>query len=98
MVYIRTVWICQNFLLTKNKTGSVVNFPEATSVGENILSQDVDVLVLAALENSVTGENANQIKAKLIIELANGPITQEGDEVLARNGQWLCQIFCQCWW
>ncbi len=70
----------------KEQTGSVLNFAESINIGENILSQDVDVLVLAALENSVTGENASQIKAQLVIELANGPVTQEGDVVLASGG------------
>ncbi|HSR88854.1 MAG TPA: Glu/Leu/Phe/Val dehydrogenase [Candidatus Udaeobacter sp.] len=70
----------------KESSGSVVNFAGSTNIGEDILSQDVDVLVLAALENSITADNANKIKAKLIIELANGPITQEGDEVLTKAG------------
>lgn len=70
----------------KEKTGSVVNFTEAKNIEEDILSQEVDILILAALENSVTLENADKIKAQLIIELANGPITAEGDEILSRSG------------
>ncbi len=70
----------------KEKTGSVVNFAEAKNIEDDILSQEVDILILAALENSVTLENADKIKAQLVIELANGPITAEGDEILSRIG------------
>ncbi len=71
----------------KNKTGSVVGFLDTLSVDNSrgeILSQDVGILVLAALENSVTSENADRLKAKLVVELANGPITPEADEVLEK--------------
>ena len=46
---------------------------------------DTSILILAALENAITIDNANEIKAELIIELANGPITPDADEVLAAN-------------
>lgn len=51
----------------------------------DILELDVDVLVLAALENQITKENADKIKAKYILELANGPVTFEADEILFKN-------------
>ena len=70
----------------KEKTGSVIDFVDSQNIGEEILNQDAAILVLAALENSVTAENAERIKSQLIIELANGPVTQEGDEILARKG------------
>ncbi|MDK2870933.1 MAG: glutamate dehydrogenase [bacterium] len=44
------------------------------------------ILIPAALENAITEKNANDIKAKIIIEGANGPITQEAEEILLRNG------------
>lgn len=53
---------------------------------EDLLELDVDVLVPAALENQITGKNANDIKAKIILELANGPTTPEADNVLRKKG------------
>ena len=70
----------------KEKTGSVVNFTGGKNIENDILSQESDVLVLAALENSVTLENAEKIKAQLVVELANGPITADGDDILSRSG------------
>ena len=51
-----------------------------------LLTADVDVLVPAALENQITGEIAGEVKAKVIVEGANGPTTREGDQILqSRN-------------
>jgi glutamate dehydrogenase (NADP+) len=52
---------------------------------EDLITMDVDVLVLAALDGVIHKENAHQIKAKTILELANGPITLEADEILEAN-------------
>lgn len=52
---------------------------------QELLELNVDILVPAALENVIDKENANKIKAKAIIEMANGPITPEADEILAKN-------------
>lgn len=52
---------------------------------KDLLELPVDVLVPAALENAITKENANNIKAKCILEMANGPVTPEADEVLKKN-------------
>jgi len=83
----------QNFLDIKSvikfkkETGSVVGFPETKTItNEQLLKLDVDVLIPAALENVITEKNAGRIKAKLIIELANGPITPEADLKLEKKG------------
>jgi len=53
---------------------------------EELLEQECDVLILAALENQIHKDNAKNIKAKIVLELANGPITPEADEILADAG------------
>lgn len=53
---------------------------------EELLESDVDALIPAALENAITGENAARIKAKVVLEMANGPVTPEAEAVLARKG------------
>lgn len=71
----------------KNGTGSVINFSNAEPISnEKLLELDVDILILAALENVVTESNAPNIKAKILAELANGPTTPEADEILYKKG------------
>jgi len=53
---------------------------------EELLEQECDILILAALENQITSENADRIKAKVVVELANGPVTPEADEILNERG------------
>jgi glutamate dehydrogenase/leucine dehydrogenase len=53
---------------------------------DEILELDVDILVPAALENVITRDNAEKVKAKAVVELANGPTTPEADEILHKNG------------
>lgn len=67
----------------KETTGSVANFSGSTEISnQNLLELPADILILAALENQITKENADNIKAKMILELANGPTTHEADEIL----------------
>ncbi|MGN6421597.1 MAG: Glu/Leu/Phe/Val family dehydrogenase [Pseudobacter sp.] len=72
----------------RKKTGSILNFPGATNFAKNTdaLEFECDILIPAALENVINGENAPRIKAKVIGEAANGPLTPEADEILAKKG------------
>jgi glutamate dehydrogenase (NAD(P)+) len=71
----------------KLKTGSVLGFPGAKAIPhEALLALDVEVLYPAALENSITAENAPAVKARVICELANGPTTPEADTILNKKG------------
>jgi len=53
---------------------------------EELIETECDILVLAALENQITAENAPRVKAKIILELANGPVNPEADKILEENG------------
>ncbi len=72
----------------RKKTGSILNFPGATNIENSAeaLELDCDILIPAALENVINGENAPRIKAKIIGEAANGPLTPEADEVFTKRG------------
>lgn len=70
----------------KQRTGSVVNFPDTTPITmDELLSLDVTVLFPSALENVITERNAVAITAPIIAELANGPTTPEADEILFKR-------------
>lgn len=71
----------------KQNSGTVCNLPGVEYVSaEDILALDVDILIPAAIENAITIENADSIKAKIVAELANGPTTPEADDILFANG------------
>lgn len=71
----------------KNETGTVQDVPGGKKMtNEEILELPCDILVLAALENQIHGKNAGRVKAKIILELANGPTTPEADEALFKAG------------
>jgi glutamate dehydrogenase (NAD(P)+) len=81
-------------LAHKLETGSVVGFSGTTEItNEELLELDVDILVPAALENQITGENASRIKAKVSAELANGPTTLDADKILFENGVYVIPDF-----
>jgi glutamate dehydrogenase (NAD(P)+) len=70
----------------KKKTGSVVNFKGTENItNEEVLRTKCDILVPAALENSIRKDNASEINAKIVSEGANGPTTPEADEILYEN-------------
>ena len=72
----------------RKTTGSILNFPKGNNFVKTTeaLEMECDILIPAALENVINGENAPRIKAKIIGEAANGPLTPEADEVFSKNG------------
>lgn len=71
--------------MKKNK--NLLGFPGSTTIStEEFWKLDVDIMIPAALENSIDGEVAKSIKAKLVCEAANGPTTPEGDKVFKEKG------------
>jgi len=76
----------EEVLKHKTETGSVVNYSGSSMVSnEQLLALKCDILVPAALENQITKTNASNVKAKIVAEGANGPVTPEADEILFRN-------------
>lgn len=68
-------------------TGSVVNFPGSKAISNaDLLAMEVTVLAPCAMELQITKDNAADVKAKIIVEGANGPTTPEADEILDKNG------------
>ncbi len=72
----------------RKATGSILNFPGATnfSKSSDALEAPCDILIPAALENVINGDNAGNVKAKIVGEAANGPLTPEADEILINKG------------
>ena len=72
----------------RKTSGSILNFSGAQNFAKNTdaLEYDCDILIPAALENVINGDNAMRIKAKIIGEGANGPLTPEADEVFITKG------------
>ena len=71
----------------KERAQTVVGMPGTSRISnDDLLTMKCDILVPAALENVITLNNAEQIKAKIVAEAANGPTTPHADEVLARRG------------
>ena len=74
----------------KRETGGIANFPGATTFPKEernkVIEFECDILVPAALENQITEENAHKVKAKIIAEAANGPVTSDADKILVKRG------------
>ena len=72
----------------RKKTGSILNFPGAKNIEKSAeaLELECDILIPAALENVIDRNNAPRIKAKIIGEAANGPLTPEAEDILAGKG------------
>ncbi|HRN48756.1 MAG TPA: Glu/Leu/Phe/Val dehydrogenase [Niabella sp.] len=72
----------------RKSTGSILNFPGAKNLAKSgdALELECDILIPAALENVINGENAPRVNAKIVGEAANGPLTPEADEILLSKG------------
>jgi len=74
----------------KERSGTVVGMPGASRISnDELLTLKCDILIPAALENVITLHNADQIKAKIVAEAANGPTTPHADEILSRKGSFV---------
>ena len=80
----------------KEATGSVVGFAGSESItAEQLLSLNCEILIPAALENAVQGENAESLHTKIVAEAANGPLTPEADRILEAKGVFIIpDILC----
>jgi glutamate dehydrogenase (NAD(P)+) len=71
----------------KAENGTVVGLPETKTItNEDLLTCDCDILIPAALECQILAENADQVRAKLVVEAANAPVSPEADEILQERG------------
>ncbi len=77
----------------KREHGTVSRYPGKLITNEELLELDVEVLVPSALENAITEANASDVKAKIIVELANGPTNLEADKILHNNGVFVIPDF-----
>ncbi len=78
-------------LAFRKETGSILDFPGATSFPKErrreVMEFECDILIPAALENQIDKENAPRVKAKIIAEAANGPVTAEAQEIMVNAGR-----------
>lgn len=72
----------------RKETGSILDYPGANNLPRNsdVLELDCDILVPAALEGQISLENAGRVKAKIVAEAANGPVTPEANDILLERG------------
>ena len=95
-IYNRNGLDIPKLILHKEQTGSLRGFPGAETISpEDLLTLDCEILIPAALENAITVENAHAIRARIVAEAANGPVTPEADQILDRKGVFLIpDILC----
>jgi glutamate dehydrogenase len=75
-----------NYLLDKRDSfGTVTNLFKNTITNKELLELPCDILVPAAISNQITAENAHRIKAKIVVEAANGPTTMEATQILSQR-------------
>ena len=72
----------------RKETGSILNFPGAKNMKQRkkVLEIECDILIPAALENQIRVDNADRVKAKIIAEAANGPVTAAAEDILLKKG------------
>ena len=72
----------------RQKTGSILNFKKAKNIKDTskALELECDILIPAALENQINKRNSDKIRAKIIAEAANGPVTPEAEKILLQKG------------
>jgi glutamate dehydrogenase (NAD(P)+) len=76
----------RDLLRHAQETGSVIDYPGTEFVSNaELLALKCDVLIPAALENQITGDNADRVQARIVAEGANGPTTPEADDILAER-------------
>lgn len=76
------------------RTGKLAGCPDTDTItNHELLELPVDILIPAAIENQITGNNAGNIKARIVAELANGPTTPEADHILAEKGIYIIPDF-----
>jgi glutamate dehydrogenase (NAD(P)+) len=80
--------VLEDVVAHREATGSILDFPGATNVepSAKALELPCDILIPAALEGVITTDNAPDVKAKIIAEAANGPVTAPADELLRKQG------------
>jgi glutamate dehydrogenase (NAD(P)+) len=78
----------EQVMASRRERRTLLDFPGASNLArrEDVLELDCDILIPAALERQITAENAPRVKARLVVEAANGPTTAEADEILTRRG------------
>lgn len=79
-----------DYLLDRRDSfGTVTKLFNETITNKELLELDCDILIPAAVENQITGDNAHNIKADIVVEAANGPTTMEGTKILTERGKLL---------
>jgi glutamate dehydrogenase (NAD(P)+) len=86
----------QKLLAYKERTGTLAGYPEGEPINkQQVLELECEVLIPAALENQITGQNASKVRARIIAEAANGPTTPAADEILHKKGAFVIpDILC----
>ncbi len=85
-IYSKNGLVPESVMHYKEEKRSLAEYPESEAISnEELLGLSVDILIPAALESVITEENADKIRAKAVVEMANGPTTPEADEILAER-------------